>query len=193
MAEGTVFFLLVVAVCRAPFYCEWNFKKVWHYPSAIKFHSPSIKHWKLQILQFSCIEKTIECNVICFWNIKQLFLHHVWIIFLFGAFLQRVNQCLHNACLNSTAAVCDLKFLDCGEGNNVNMRMNKINEKLWGEWRVNANATQCFYQNSDVFVWNLQYRSKCNCFNKLCTKICLFSFLGFSGKLKCYSWWLCPL
>ena len=91
-----------------------------------------------------------------------LFLKHKTIIssscldiFLFGAFLQRVNQCLHNACHNSSAAVCDFKFLDCGEGIDVNIRMNKINEKLWGEWRVNANATRCFYQNSDVFKFGI--------------------------------------
>lgn len=59
--------------------------------------------------------------------------------YLFG--LQRVNQCLHEACSGSNVKYCNM-FIDCGRGNNINLFNSK--GESWQDWRNNGNASACF-------------------------------------------------
>lgn len=57
--------------------------------------------------------------------------------YLFG--LQRVNQCLRDACHNSQIDSC-MEFIDCGHGDG--QRHNS--SPGWSDWISNKNATACF-------------------------------------------------
>ncbi|KAJ8433294.1 hypothetical protein Cgig2_012862 [Carnegiea gigantea] len=57
--------------------------------------------------------------------------------YLFG--LQRVNQCLRDACHNSQIHSC-MEFIDCGHGDG--QRHNS--SPGWSDWISNKNATACF-------------------------------------------------
>ncbi|EPS69237.1 hypothetical protein M569_05530, partial [Genlisea aurea] len=56
--------------------------------------------------------------------------------------LQRVNQCLRDACHNSTISRC-MKFLDCGHGNDLSAFEN---DPTWSQWLNNTDAIACFGQ-----------------------------------------------
>lgn len=58
--------------------------------------------------------------------------------YLFG--LQRVNQCLRDACHHSGLGTC-MKFIDCGHGTNIE---DFKAETTWNKWTRNANASACF-------------------------------------------------
>ncbi|KAJ6764907.1 CYCLIC NUCLEOTIDE-GATED ION CHANNEL 20 CHLOROPLASTIC-RELATED [Salix koriyanagi] len=59
--------------------------------------------------------------------------------YLFG--LQRVNQCLHDACHNTGFPHQCLKFLDCGRGNVTEEYGSDPN---WYKWTHNSDASKCF-------------------------------------------------
>ncbi|XP_057952112.1 probable cyclic nucleotide-gated ion channel 20, chloroplastic isoform X2 [Malania oleifera] len=62
--------------------------------------------------------------------------------YLFG--LQRVNQCLRDACHNSKISLC-MKFIDCGHGNDIG----EFNgDPTWMNWTKNDNANNCFGKDS---------------------------------------------
>ncbi|KAJ7981400.1 Cyclic nucleotide gated channel [Quillaja saponaria] len=58
--------------------------------------------------------------------------------YLFG--LQRVNQCLRDACHSSGLMSC-MRFIDCGHGDDVG---NFASDPTWNSWKTNLNATACF-------------------------------------------------
>ncbi|XP_061369865.1 probable cyclic nucleotide-gated ion channel 20, chloroplastic [Gastrolobium bilobum] len=60
--------------------------------------------------------------------------------YLFG--LQRVNQCLRDACKKAHINECT-KFIDCGHGYTKEYQ----NDTNWPLWKNNANATACFTEN----------------------------------------------
>ncbi|XP_044466331.1 probable cyclic nucleotide-gated ion channel 20, chloroplastic [Mangifera indica] len=68
--------------------------------------------------------------------------------YLFG--LQRVNQCLRNACHDSSLYPNCKDFIDCGRGDGFS-RFNS--SPLWTNWTSNANATACF--TSDGFAYGI--------------------------------------
>ncbi|XP_060670805.1 probable cyclic nucleotide-gated ion channel 20, chloroplastic isoform X4 [Ziziphus jujuba] len=68
--------------------------------------------------------------------------------YLFG--LQRVNQCLRNACHDSQIEPC-MKFIDCGHGDNID-GFNK-SYPTWTNWIDNINATSCF--STDGFPYGI--------------------------------------
>ncbi|XP_024524890.1 probable cyclic nucleotide-gated ion channel 20, chloroplastic isoform X1 [Selaginella moellendorffii] len=70
--------------------------------------------------------------------------------YLFG--LQRVNQCLHNACRNATSSRCIGDFLDCGNGT---LQERLIGNAVRSLWVNNENATQCFDSPSRVFTYGI--------------------------------------
>ncbi|CAN4087843.1 unnamed protein product [Withania somnifera] len=58
--------------------------------------------------------------------------------YLFG--LQRVNQCLRDACRGSKIARC-VEFIDCGHGNDYR----KFRwDPTWDQWKNNSDAVACF-------------------------------------------------
>lgn len=65
--------------------------------------------------------------------------------YLFG--LQRVNQCLRDACHGSNITR-SMKFIDCGHGNDYG---EFENDSTWGQWTSNDNATSCFGQGGFSF------------------------------------------
>lgn len=58
--------------------------------------------------------------------------------YLFG--LQRVNQCLRDACHDSGILNC-MRFIDCGHGDDYH---EFTSDQTWHQWRNNSNATACF-------------------------------------------------
>lgn len=58
--------------------------------------------------------------------------------YLFG--LQRVNQCLRDACHESKIARC-VEFIDCGYGNDYR---NFRRDPTWDQWKNNSDAVACF-------------------------------------------------
>ncbi|XP_050377007.1 probable cyclic nucleotide-gated ion channel 20, chloroplastic isoform X2 [Argentina anserina] len=62
--------------------------------------------------------------------------------YLFG--LQRVNQCLRDACNDSKIVEC-MSFIDCGHGSDD--EDSKGNNILRDTWKNNSFAGACFYQN----------------------------------------------
>ncbi|KAK1406405.1 hypothetical protein QVD17_41702 [Tagetes erecta] len=58
--------------------------------------------------------------------------------YLFG--LQRVNQCLRDACHKSGFVNCK-KLIDCGHGGS-SMRFKE--DSIWNDWKKNVNASACF-------------------------------------------------
>ncbi|GAB2293074.1 Probable cyclic nucleotide-gated ion channel 20, chloroplastic [Dionaea muscipula] len=66
--------------------------------------------------------------------------------YLFG--LQRVNQCLRDACQGSGIPQC-ITFTDCGSGRTFNSVAG------WSDWKNNANATACFNTGSGDFAYGI--------------------------------------
>ncbi|KAF3438348.1 hypothetical protein FNV43_RR21110 [Rhamnella rubrinervis] len=58
--------------------------------------------------------------------------------YLFG--LQRINQCLRNACHDSGINTC-MDFIDCGYGDDTDRFKH---DEAWDIWKNNANASSCF-------------------------------------------------
>ncbi|XP_060204257.1 probable cyclic nucleotide-gated ion channel 20, chloroplastic isoform X3 [Lycium barbarum] len=58
--------------------------------------------------------------------------------YLFG--LQRVNQCLRDACRGSNIARC-MDFIDCGHGNDYRKFRS---DTTWDQWKNNSEAVACF-------------------------------------------------
>eukprot|EP00249_Psilotum_nudum_P024564 c29222_g2_i2 orf=140-2212(+) len=74
--------------------------------------------------------------------------------YLFG--LQRVNQCLHDACFNATSSGCDYNFIDCGEGKNIPALMEEFGASKWKVWITNANASDCLMgPSSSTFTYGI--------------------------------------
>ncbi|KAK6123608.1 hypothetical protein DH2020_042640 [Rehmannia glutinosa] len=65
--------------------------------------------------------------------------------YLFG--LQRVNQCLRDACHRSKITRC-MEFIDCGHGDDF-VEFQK--DPTWDQWQNNNNATACFGQNGFAY------------------------------------------
>ncbi|KAL3628946.1 putative cyclic nucleotide-gated ion channel 20, chloroplastic [Castilleja foliolosa] len=65
--------------------------------------------------------------------------------YLFG--LQRVNQCLQDACSVSHIRRC-IEFIDCGHGDDFS---NFRNDPTWGQWQNNINASACFEQDGFAY------------------------------------------
>ncbi|KAK6148242.1 hypothetical protein DH2020_019154 [Rehmannia glutinosa] len=65
--------------------------------------------------------------------------------YLFG--LQRVNQCLRDACHKSKITRC-MEFIDCGHGDDF-VEFQK--DPTWDQWQNNNNATACFGQNGFAY------------------------------------------
>ncbi|GFP88478.1 probable cyclic nucleotide-gated ion channel 20 chloroplastic [Phtheirospermum japonicum] len=65
--------------------------------------------------------------------------------YLFG--LQRVNQCLRDACHHSKIGRC-MEFIDCGHGDDF---LNFRNDPKWGQWQNNINASACFEQDGFAY------------------------------------------
>ncbi|KAK4479263.1 hypothetical protein RD792_014774 [Penstemon davidsonii] len=65
--------------------------------------------------------------------------------YLFG--LQRVNQCLRNACRDSNITRCP-NYIDCGHGNDYEGFQH---DPTWDLWKRNENATACFGQGGFDF------------------------------------------
>ncbi|XP_073141159.1 probable cyclic nucleotide-gated ion channel 20, chloroplastic [Henckelia pumila] len=63
--------------------------------------------------------------------------------------LQRVNQCLRDACHDSKLARC-MEFIDCGHG--IDFEDFK-KDATWEPWKSNANATACF--GKDAFDYGI--------------------------------------
>lgn len=64
--------------------------------------------------------------------------------YLFG--LQRVNQCLQDACSWSNITTFCQEFIDCGTGNRVGRFSSS---PYWQLWKNNVNCTSCFDSNGD--------------------------------------------
>ncbi|WOG96814.1 hypothetical protein DCAR_0416151 [Daucus carota subsp. sativus] len=62
--------------------------------------------------------------------------------YLFG--LQRVNQCLRDACVEDWC----IRFIDCGRGNE---NETFSNDPKWTDWTTNATAGACFYDESFTY------------------------------------------
>ncbi|XP_043715932.1 probable cyclic nucleotide-gated ion channel 20, chloroplastic [Telopea speciosissima] len=61
--------------------------------------------------------------------------------------LQRVNQCLRNACNDSGLEVCTA-FIDCGHKENIGKFIRNVEQNsTWISWKDNANATDCFSED----------------------------------------------
>jgi cyclic nucleotide gated channel len=81
---------------------------------------------------------------------------------------------------------CNPKFLDCGRGKlDYIDNASDVDLVLWGKWKTNANATQCFYRNSDVFVFGI-YSSAVNLTvsTSLAQKYAYSLFWGFQASRK---------
>ncbi|XP_011035549.1 PREDICTED: probable cyclic nucleotide-gated ion channel 20, chloroplastic isoform X2 [Populus euphratica] len=68
--------------------------------------------------------------------------------YLFG--LQRVNQCLRDACRDTNYPNDCKKFIDCGRHKNVEQYAANSN---WNNWKNNTNASACF--TPDVFSYGI--------------------------------------
>ncbi|KAI3746171.1 hypothetical protein L6452_08594 [Arctium lappa] len=58
--------------------------------------------------------------------------------------LQRVNQCLRDACRSSGIEYC-MKFIDCGHG--TDFRKFEAEPTSWKSWKDNGNSSACFYED----------------------------------------------
>ncbi|KAL2243852.1 probable cyclic nucleotide-gated ion channel 20, chloroplastic isoform X1 [Sesamum indicum] len=65
--------------------------------------------------------------------------------YLFG--LQRVNQCLRDACHGSNITRC-MEFIDCGHGNDFG---EFENDPTWDQWKNNNDAIACFGQTGFAY------------------------------------------
>eukprot|EP00258_Populus_trichocarpa_P026231 XP_024442250.1 putative cyclic nucleotide-gated ion channel 19 isoform X3 [Populus trichocarpa] len=68
--------------------------------------------------------------------------------YLFG--LQRVNQCLRDACRDTNYLHECKKFIDCGGHENIGQQASISN---WNSWKNNVNASACF--TPDVFSYGI--------------------------------------
>ncbi|XP_023737465.1 probable cyclic nucleotide-gated ion channel 20, chloroplastic isoform X1 [Lactuca sativa] len=57
--------------------------------------------------------------------------------------LQRVNQCLQDACHNSTIMHC-MKFIDCGKGKES---WAFDGDQIWNKWKQDKNSSACFTED----------------------------------------------
>ncbi|XP_058779441.1 probable cyclic nucleotide-gated ion channel 20, chloroplastic [Vicia villosa] len=91
--------------------------------------------------------------------------------YLFG--LQRVNQCLRNACKKTYFDECS-KFIDCGHGN-IEQHLIETN---WTQWKKNDNASACFTENGfeyGIYLKAVNLTTKDN----VITRYVYSSFWGF--------------
>ncbi|KAF5730264.1 cyclic nucleotide-gated ion channel 20 chloroplastic [Tripterygium wilfordii] len=66
--------------------------------------------------------------------------------------LQRVNQCLRNACHDSDMHPHCIKFIDCGHGTDFT---EFISDSTWPNWTQNENASACFTVDSKRFDYGI--------------------------------------
>ncbi|KDO46406.1 hypothetical protein CISIN_1g0040643mg, partial [Citrus sinensis] len=92
--------------------------------------------------------------------------------YLFG--LQRVNQCLRDACHNSSIQDCK-KFLDCGHGNGG---AEYSQDQTWKSWSGNQQASDCF--EKDKFSYGIYEQAvKLTTENSIITRYVYSLFWGF--------------
>lgn len=63
--------------------------------------------------------------------------------YLFG--LQRVNQCLHDACILSGIPSCN-DFIDCGRGHSIH---SFSQQPAWKQWQEDSGSSSCFSSDGD--------------------------------------------
>lgn len=96
-------------------------------------------------------------------------------LFLPHSFLyQRVNQCLRDACNNSSFQDCK-KFLDCGHGNGG---AEYSQDQTWKSWSGNQQASDCF--EKDKFSYGIYEQAvKLTTENSIITRYVYSLFWGF--------------
>nr|GEW47042.1 probable cyclic nucleotide-gated ion channel 20, chloroplastic [Tanacetum cinerariifolium] len=95
--------------------------------------------------------------------------------YLFG--LQRVNQCLRDACHNSGFENCK-KFIDCGHGNDL---VNLKGDPKRNDWMKHVNSTACFSEDGfpyGIYVKAVNLTAK----NSIVTRYVYSFFWGFQFK-----------
>lgn len=65
-------------------------------------------------------------------------------------FLQRVNQCLRDACHDLQIPSCQ-KFIDCGHGNIQGFRQ----MPEWYQWKNNSRTVDCFNTKDGSFPYGI--------------------------------------
>ncbi|KAL7611695.1 probable cyclic nucleotide-gated ion channel 20, chloroplastic [Lactuca sativa] len=88
--------------------------------------------------------------------------------------LQRVNQCLRDACHNSGIENCT-KFIDCGHGNDT---LAFEVDQQWNNWKQNENASACFTE--DGFPYGIYVKAvNLTAENNIITRYVYSFFWGF--------------
>lgn len=94
--------------------------------------------------------------------------------YLFG--LQRVNQCLQDACFDSKILSSCTEFIDCGIGD----RVHKFESMpYWKNWTDNINATNCFVSDGGFEYGIYQQAVKLTTKHSIITRYIYSLFWGF--------------
>lgn len=96
--------------------------------------------------------------------------------------MQRVNQCLRDACVPGE---CNTNFIDCGRGNE-DERFGK--NPLWNQWTNNTNASACFGEDGfsyGIYILSVNLTTK----SDLTTRYIYSLFWGFqvSSSIRSFS------
>lgn len=92
--------------------------------------------------------------------------------------IQRVNQCLQNACHGSNIEGCE-KFIDCGHGDDLNEFKTL---PTWEQWKNNSDAGACF--GVDSFNYGIYQYAVSLTTQKLRTRYVYSLFWGFQVNLQ---------
>lgn len=100
------------------------------------------------------------------------------LFFLF--LLQRVNQCLRDACHDSQIGRCR-EFIDCGHGNDYSKFSS---DPSWNQWKNDTNSIACF--STDGFDYGI-YQQAVNLTtnHSLFTRYIYSLFWGFQVFINC--------
>ncbi|XP_021601036.1 probable cyclic nucleotide-gated ion channel 20, chloroplastic isoform X3 [Manihot esculenta] len=95
--------------------------------------------------------------------------------YLFGL-QQRVNQCLRDACHQSSIKEVCMSFIDCGHGDK---HAELGSDQTWLNWTTNANATACFTQDGFPYGIYVQAVNLTSSKNSAITRYVYSLFWGF--------------
>ncbi|XP_043809170.1 probable cyclic nucleotide-gated ion channel 20, chloroplastic isoform X6 [Manihot esculenta] len=89
---------------------------------------------------------------------------------------QRVNQCLRDACHQSSIKEVCMSFIDCGHGDK---HAELGSDQTWLNWTTNANATACFTQDGFPYGIYVQAVNLTSSKNSAITRYVYSLFWGF--------------
>ncbi|XP_021601040.1 probable cyclic nucleotide-gated ion channel 20, chloroplastic isoform X7 [Manihot esculenta] len=161
-------------------------------PGVMNPHTKVVQHWN-KFFVFSCLVAVFVDPLFFFLlSVQQdnkcivingpmattivIFRSMTDFVYLLNILLQRVNQCLRDACHQSSIKEVCMSFIDCGHGDK---HAELGSDQTWLNWTTNANATACFTQDGFPYGIYVQAVNLTSSKNSAITRYVYSLFWGF--------------